>query len=335
LVLPILTFLIFNKYRDLKIIVLIWSVFVLLAVIKALMQKYAGFDGAEMRWLYVEGKAKTHIIYSGVRYFSFFTDAAKFGCGMAFSMVFFSIAALFIKNKWLKIYFLIVAALAGYAMLMSGTRAAIAIPFAGYALFALLSKKIKIFTLFSVLLLGAFVFLNFTSLGQGNTYIRRMRTVFHSEKDASFVLRMENQRIMRTYMADRPFGVGIGTAKASEYSNSEMSKIPTDSWLVMIWVETGIVGLVLYLGIIAYILAHGTYIVMFKIKNTELRALEGAFLSAVFGIFVASYANEIVAQFPNGPIIYMAVAFIFMGEWYDKQLEGQKTAKHSENEKPA
>ncbi len=110
---PVLTFLLLSRYRDVKKILIIWSVLVVLAMIKAFIQKIVGFDSAELRWLYVEGKAATHIIYSGIRYFSFYTDAANFGCGMAFSMVFFSIVALYIKSRILKFYFLFIAGLAG------------------------------------------------------------------------------------------------------------------------------------------------------------------------------------------------------------------------------
>ncbi|MGV8090335.1 MAG: O-antigen ligase family protein [Mangrovibacterium sp.] len=227
------------------------------------------------------------------------------------------------ENKILKFYFIIVALAAGYGMLISGTRAAIVVPFTGYALFALLSKNTKVIVGGLFLLIVAFTILNFTMIGQGNSYIRRMRTTFHPEKDASFVLRMENQKKMRAYMADKPFGVGLGTAKAAQYSSSEVSKIPTDSWLVMIWVETGIVGLVLYLGIIIFILAKGGHIVMFKVKNKELRGIGCAFLAGILGMFVASYANEVIAQFPNGPIIYMAMAFVFMAERFDQEIQNK------------
>ena len=46
-----LTFLLFHKYRDMKWIMNIWAVLTLLAVIKALMQKFYGFDSVELRWL--------------------------------------------------------------------------------------------------------------------------------------------------------------------------------------------------------------------------------------------------------------------------------------------
>lgn len=332
---PILTCLIFDHYKKLKIILILWSVFVLLSVVKVLIQRYAGFDAGEIRWLYVEGNVKTHIIYSGIRYFSFFSDAANYGCGMAVAMVFFSISALYINSRGLRIYFTIVSVFAAYGMIMSGTRVAIVIPFAGYSLFAVLTRNVKVISAGAVLIIGAFVFLNYTNYLQGNSYVRRMRTAFHPEQDASFLVRVENQRIMRAYLADKPLGVGIGTAKAAEYSSAEISKIPTDSWLVMVWVETGIVGLVLYLCVIAYIIGRGIYIVMFRIKDKEVQAIHGAFLSAILGIFVASYANEIVAQFPNGPIIYMGMALIFMSERYDRQIEEQKQIKSPVNGRKA
>jgi len=79
------TLVLMHRYKNLKVFLIIWSILTILAVFKALIQKYFGFDAAENHWLYVEGKAKTHIINSGIRYFSFFSDAGNFGCGMALS----------------------------------------------------------------------------------------------------------------------------------------------------------------------------------------------------------------------------------------------------------
>lgn len=42
------------------------------------MQKYIGFDSFETKWLN-EGGATTHIIWSGVRYFSFSPTLAIWG----------------------------------------------------------------------------------------------------------------------------------------------------------------------------------------------------------------------------------------------------------------
>ena len=89
----------------------------------------------------------------------------------------------------------------------------------------------------------------------------------------------------------------------------------------MIWVETGIVGLMLHLGILFYVLARGMYLVMFRLKDRQLKIIIGSLTAGIFGIMVTSYANEILGQFPTGIIIYMSMAFIFISPSLDKEIE--------------
>ena len=65
--------------KAIEILLIIWSIFILIATIKGFWQKSFGFNERERFFLYVLGGAKTHIIWSGIRYFSFFSDAANFG----------------------------------------------------------------------------------------------------------------------------------------------------------------------------------------------------------------------------------------------------------------
>ncbi|OFX54479.1 MAG: hypothetical protein A2W86_03215 [Bacteroidetes bacterium GWD2_45_23] len=320
---PLLTALLLNRHKQVKLFLLIWSVLTLLAVAKAFMQKYIGFDAAEKYWLYVMGGSSTHIIYTGVRYFSFFSDAASFGCGMGMSMVFFSLVAFYIRSKPLRFYFIAVALLAGYGMMISGTRAAIAIPFVGYTIFALLSKQWKIIIPGIVLIAFVFVFFKYTYIGHGNAEIRRMRSAFHVTQDASFKVRQNNQAEMRVFMKEHPFGIGIGKAKRAE-PGDYMYKLPTDTSMVHIWVETGVVGLVLFLSIFLVTFVRGAYDVWFKIQDPQLRGFLGALLASVAGMLACSYGNETLLQFPNGPIIYICMAFIFMGRRFDQQISNGK-----------
>lgn len=320
---PLLTAVLLNRFKYLKIFLLLWSVLTLLAVIKALGQKYIGFDPAEKHWLYVTGGSSTHIISSGVRYFSFFTDAASFGCGMGLSLVVFSITALYIRSKSLRFYYIAVALLAGYGMMISGTRAAIAVPFVGYTFFILLSKQWKIIIPGILLILCTFVFFKYTYIGHGNTEIRRMRTAFNVSQDASFQVRKANQAKMRVFMKDHPFGIGIGKAKRAE-PGDYMYQLPTDTSLVYIWVETGVVGLALFLIIFLITFVKGSYDVWFRIRNRQLRGILGALLAGVAGMLACSYGNEMLQQFPNGPIVYMCMAFIFMGQKFDKTISNEQ-----------
>lgn len=205
----VLTQLTMNEYKYLKYMLVIWSVLTLIAVVKALIQKFVGFNAAENYWLFVLGGRSTHIIHSGVRYFSFFSDAANFGGSMGLSMVVFSISALYYRNPWMKAYLLLVAAAACYGMLISGTRSALAVPFVGYTAFIMMSRNIKVIVLGVLMVILAFGFLKFTSIGQSNALIRRARSAFNTE-DASFKVRLENQAKLRELMADKPFGAGLG-----------------------------------------------------------------------------------------------------------------------------
>lgn len=331
----ILTPILFYRYKDFKRILFIWTLLTLCAVAKAYMQRNWGFDVFEKRWLYESGGMTTHIIYSGIRYFSIYTDAGNFGSGMGFAMVVFSIAAFYYKNIWVRLYFLAVAFAAGYGMIISGTRGALAVPFAGYALYIFLSKNKTAILLGTTTLVGAFIFLNFTTIGQSNALVRRMRSAFDTE-DASLNVRLDNQRLIREYLADKPFGTGLGMGggKAKEFApDAYLSQIPTDSWYVMIGTETGIVGLVLYLGILLYILLTGCYWVLFKIKDKQLRGFMAAILAGIFGMMVSSYGNEIFGQLPSGIIIYMCQAFVFLSLRYDKEItENRLEEKHEYDE---
>lgn len=327
----VLTQLTMARYKYLKALLAVWSVLTLIAVGKALVQKYLGFNAAENYWLFVEGGSVTHIIYTGVRYFSLYSDAANFGAGMGLAMVVFSIAALYYRNPWMKIYLFAVAAAACYGMLISGTRSALAVPFAGYAVFVVLSRNVRMVLAGVLVLIAAFVFLNFTTIGQGNPIIRRARSAFNTE-DASFRVRLDNQARLRALMKDKPFGAGLGHGggKAKVFApDAPLSQIPTDSWFVMIWVETGIVGLLLHIGILLYVLGRGAWLAVFRLRNPQLKGFVAALVAGISGVVVMSYGNEVLGQIPTGVFIYMSMAFIFLSPRFDRELEKAEAEKRT------
>ena len=318
----ILSQIVFNRFRHLQYMILIWSVLTMLAVAKACVQKFIGFDAAENYWLFVLGGSTTHIIHTGVRYFSFFSDAANYGASMGLSLVVFTVSGIYAKKRAARWWFFLVAGAACYGMLISGTRSALAVPFAGFSLFIVMARHTRVMIAGFILLVGTFVFLNFTHIGEGNALVRRARSAFN-RNDPSYRLRIENQQKLRVLMRDKPFGAGLGMGggKALQYNpGSQIAQIPTDSWFVMVWVETGIVGLLLHLSILIYILARGIWLVVFRLKNKQLRGLTAALVAGIAGIAVASYANEIFGQIPTGVIMYMSMAFIFLSPSYDREL---------------
>ena len=311
------------KFKDLKNLLFLWAILSLMAVLKAFIQKTFGFDSVELRWLFVEGGSKTHVLYYGIRYFSFFSDAGNFGSGIAFSGVVFGIISFYFKDPRLKVFYFLVALACAYGMIISGTRGSLAVPFVAFTVFVLLSKDFKKILLISIILILGFIFLNNTNYGQGNSYIRRMRSAFNPD-DASLRVRVENQKILRTYLWNKPFGVGIAMSRegATTYRPDPLvSKIPSDSWYVRVWMEVGIVGLILHVLILLYIIFHGAYLVLFKLKNNLLKGIISALVCGLSGVYVSAYSLELIGQFPTSIIMFTCMAFIFLSPMYDKELK--------------
>lgn len=294
-----------------------WGTLVLFAALKAIGQKHIGFDSAEAAWIYTSG-AHTHVIYSGIRYFSFFTDAANFGCHMGLALVVFTILFLYDKSVKRRIFFGLIVVLATYGMLISGTRAAIAVPFVGFTCFVLLLKEWKWIIAGGCLLLLLFAFFNYTTIGNSNADIRRMRTAFNFAEDASFNVRLENQKKMRAFMHNHPFGIGLGSSKHS-LEGDKIHGIATDSSFVFIWVETGIVGLVFYVLLCLSILGFGTYYVLVRIGDVAIKGIVMASTAGLAGMMVAGYANEVLHQMPTGQTVYILMGIVMLAPHIERK----------------
>ena len=333
-----LSILVFDQQKGWVNIVTIWGILSLFAALKAFGQKYIGFDPYEYRWLYDVG-ARTHLLSSGIRYFSIFTDAGQFGASMGHSGTVFFILFLNERKIRRRIFYFLVFSTAFWAMGMSGTRGAIAVPMVGLVSYVILCKNFRLLLLGSFLLIASFVFFRYTMIGQGYYEIRRMRSAFFPTQDASLSVRMENQKKLAVYLQDKPFGTGLGTAGANGarfYPDTFVATIPPDSWYVLIWAETGIVGLLFYLSMMFVILAYGSLLVLFKIRDKQINNLLIAFISGGAGILVASYGNAVVGQFPTNILYTITISYIFVAKRLDatsaiKALPPPTTAQSSDD----
>lgn len=322
LVISVMTMLVVRGFRDIKTILYVLSILTLVGVGQGIVQQLFGFNALEMRMLRDE-MARTHLLATGTRYFSIFASAGIFGAVMGHAAIVFLITGIYTKG-WERAWFLLVAALAMYGLIISGTRGAISIPVGGLILFTLLSRKWKLIVpTLSVLVIG-YVFLAMTTIGQGNQYIRRMRTVL-DPNEPSLVVRRNNQKLFAEYLKDRPFGEGLALSgvDAQHISQRFTTSIPTDSWFVKIWVETGIVGLCLHLAVLLFVVVYGCYILMFRVKNESLRGILSALHCGVFGVLIASYGNQVLGQYPVVLIVYSSMALVFIGPAIDRKLDRQ------------
>lgn len=314
-----------DRYQILKTLTFIFSILVLTAIAKTLMQKYIGFDMGERRWLN-NGGAITHLIGSGTRYFSFFTDAGNMGSNMGCAGVLFGITAFYIKNRFLKFYYTTISLLSLYAMFLSGTRGAIIVPLGGLMLYTIICKNVKAIAFGGITLVFIYVFFAFTMIGQSNPQIRRMRTAFKPSEDGSFNVRKENQKKLAQYLKNKPFGEGLGL---SGVENQKISKrfttsIPHDSWYVKIWVETGVVGVTLHLAMFFIVIGRGAWILMFRIKDPELKGRLSGYLCGIFGMLLSAYGNAFWGQYPTYIFVFTGTSLVLCGEYFDKQIQDSK-----------
>lgn len=325
LIIP-LVFIVFDKRKHLLGFFIIWGVMSFLGTLKGAQQLFFGVDPWEQAWLN-KGAATTHILFGKLRVFSFYSDAGQFGAAQAHAGVVFGILALAKdRNFWLRAFFIIVSIGGIYGMFISGTRGAIAVPVMGGALYFLLKKNIYVMVAGAILGLVFIGFFKFTTIGNNIDQIRRMRTAFDPD-DPSLQVRLENQRVLKNYLASRPIGGGVGSSGnwGQRFSpNTFLAQTPTDSWYVMIWAELGIVGLLLHLGILFYILIKASYLAMFKIRDDWIRGSTTAMACGMFGIMVASYGNGVLGQFPTGVMIYTSMAFMFLAPRLDQEAQAEK-----------
>ena len=322
----------------------IWGGFALFAVYWVWKQKYVSLTDLETNWLYGPGRS-THIINGGslIRYFSVYSDAANFGVGIASTAVAFIIFGITSKINKHKLYFFVVGISCIWGMFPSGTRTAIACLMAGFITYIFLSKSTKIAIPFSIVFAFFVFILVFTKIGDGNAQIHRMRTAF-DKNDASAGTRYYNQQVMKKYLKDAPWGIGIAQGYGSVPANNKytlMSTIPADSEYVYIWIRTGIIGITTFLICTAIMLLGACWIVLFRLRSPSLRGIGAGMCCAFVSIQLGGYGNQVLMQFPNCLVFYGGLTIVYVlpfieNEWIEyenKQLAIQEEKKRLKLEK--
>lgn len=317
----LLSLLLLRSRKDIELLIRLWLLWSVLAAFWAFKQQYIGLTPGEIQWLNA-GAAKTHMLFGHLRSFSFYSDAGQFGAEMAYATLLATIRLLEERGFWIKLLYAVLAVILFWGYAVSGTRGALSVLLVGLPLYAILRGNV--FLLFAGVFLAGSLFgiLKFTSIGGQNYQIHRMRTALDPNDD-SFQIRLENQRKLDEYMNDKPFGVGIGTSGdwGRRFApGSFLAETPPDSWLVKIWIETGIVGLSFFLLIILCAFVIG-YRQISLLKDRQMKIAMASFLAGFLGICVASYGNPIFGQFPTNSIMYISIAMFTTCVRFEKNTE--------------
>jgi len=335
-------FLVFTIYISSPQILLryikIWAFLSLFTVYWTWKQQHLGFTVVENAWMQSRGRS-THILNAGtlIRYFSTFSDAANYGCNAAATTVAFILFGITSKIKSDRILFIATGILVFWGMFASGTRSAIFCVAAGFIVYIFLSKSIKIAVPFTIVFGICAFLLVFTTIGQGNQQIRRMRSAF-DKNDASANVRDINKDAIRKYIKDAPWGIGLGMGYNVPANNkyAKLATIPPDSEYVHIWIKTGPIGITLFILTTILMLVGACSVVLFKLKNKTLIGIGAGFCCAFVSIQLGGYANQVLMQFPNCLIFYGGLSIVYVLPYIEPEwikYEEERYAKQEEKKR--
>lgn len=317
-------FLVLKKNKDLNIFLYMILGLSLLASLNGIKQLYIGPSPGEQRFL-DDGGAMTHILFGKLRVFSFYSDAGQFGASQAHLGLIALILALGPFKTWKRIVLFVASMLMIYGMLISGTRGALFALVVGIFMAIMLSKNFKVVIIGGIV---AFLFLGmlkYTAIGNGNYQIYRLRSAL-DPKEASLNVRLNSQRILREYLSSRPLGGGLGVIGVwgDAYNKDKfLSRIQPDSYWVKVWAMYGIVGFVIWFGIMMYILGKCSGIV-WQIEDPKLKVKMIALTSGFAGILFCSYGNEVINTAPSSYVVYLSWVFVFLSPKFEEELRQQR-----------
>jgi hypothetical protein len=324
-----LVFLLFNRVADLNRFIFLVLFFSCVATLYGIKQLHFGVTAGEQQWLNA-GNDYTHIIQGKLRVFSMYSDAGQFGASQAIVAVVALTLAMgpfgFVK----KAIFGLVAIVCLYGMGISGTRGALFALAAGLFFALLLSRNFKLLIVGSAFAIGGFSVLKYTTIGSDSFEISRLRSALNP-KDASFNVRLNNQKQLAYLLRYEPFGVGLGMSgmNGTTYNaDKPIANIQPDSYWVKVWVMYGIVGLIIWFAINCYIIGKCSGIV-WQLKDPKLKSKMNALTSGTVGCFIASYGNEVMNGNPSCTILFMSWSFVLISPWLEKQLK--PVAVHGNN----
>lgn len=317
----------------------LWAVLSLFSAFWTWKMINIGLTQTEHEWLYNSGY-RTHILNGGtlIRYWSTFNDAATYGCNAGSSAIAFLIFGITSKLKFDRIFFIATAVIVTWGMFQSGTRTGIFTMIAGFAVFLILSRSVRIMVPSAIFGVFFLFILIFTNIGNSNQQMRRMRSAF-KKGDASATVRDVNKATIAKYIKDAPWGIGIGMMSTNIPANNKfrkLSEVPPDSEYVFIWVRTGPIGVTVFTCCMVLILLGGCIIVLFRLRSPSLIGIGGGLCAAFVSIHIGAYANQILYQYPNGLTFFGAMAIVYVLPYIEPEwikYEEKRLAKETERKR--
>jgi len=283
-------------------------------------QELFGFTVSEMNWINQDEERFGLLFQHGrFRKFSFFSDPMVFGFVMAYTSALCLTLIVGPFNRFVKILLGAIAFILIGGMIHSSTRSAFVLIPVGFIFFTLITfNKTIILSAIVFFFLGTIVVL---MPSVSSTHFR-IQSAFRPTTDDSYQVRAKNQKMIQPFIQSHPIGGGLGSVGVwgIKFSpDSFLAKFPPDSGYMRIVVETGWIGLFLYLILLGTSICVGirNY---FYMKNPELKAYLLAILVTYYVLIFANFPQEAIIQLPTNVIFFIILSFMTKLKELDDKL---------------
>ena len=311
----------FSSYKKIMTTVKVILILTFISALYSLKQEFIGFSNAEMTWLHADEERFMLIFqWNRMRVFSFFSDPTTFGILMGYMSVFTFLLASGPFKIWQKGALI----LAGFCMLLGMAYAGSRTPFVmiplGVVFYLILTfkKETILVALFFFAVGGVFVMKS-----TGNAVVYRIQSAFKGESSDTMDVRMRNQALVQPYIQSHPVGAGLGSTGywGKRFTpGSWLASFAHDSLYVRLAVETGWIGLLIYLGLLFTSLRMAIYY-YFRVNSPKIKLMYLCFAMNVFLLAVASYPQEAITLLPTSIIFYLTLAMIVRLKDFDENFK--------------
>ncbi|RYE36928.1 MAG: O-antigen ligase domain-containing protein [Sphingobacteriaceae bacterium] len=303
----------------LRIILKVWLFLSAFAAAYAFKQEHFGFFDFE-KSIMADPLMISLLFIGGVwRKFSIFSDPVCFSYNMVISSLLCICLITGRLKTWKKIILLLLALFFLINMLYSGTRGAYVLVPAALVFIAVLNynRQVLIMSITAGILIGILII-----IPTSNPTLYRFQSAFKPSKDASYNVRIENQKKIKPFILTHPIGGGLGATGVwgQRFApGSMLASFPPDSGYVRVAVELGWVGLFLICMLMFIILKTGikNY---YLIQNPELKSYCLAVTVIVFTLNIGNFPQEAIVQFPTNVLFVLAAALVNVTLKLDQSL---------------
>jgi hypothetical protein len=322
----IIVYLLLNTKRDLQIFLIIFISVSIFGGLYGWYQLNIGLNFADS--VFIQPKLDRHMLWGKLRVFSIYENAGQAGVSLGHAGLISTILMVHDKRMKYRVFYFLGMTICFYGMAISGTRGALIVPILGLGVYLLFCRMLWVTV--SGCVVGAILLfiLVFTTIGQSNYTINRMRTAF-DKNDPSYQYRLEARRHYQDYMDKHLFGWGIGSAGywGNRFLGEENYMKGTDGGYVQLHAEIGRAGLIFYWFYYSFVLGL-TFWMLLKSKTSLLYYKILALSCGVIGLLAANYGNSVIYQMPSNLLVSISLAYMWLARTW---MKGQEFPKFQSN----